>query len=356
MIELFTIVFGALSLSSIFKPNLRSNYLFLLVLIPLILCSGLRWEMGTDWRSYYNLFTKNENFYFMEPGYQYYVEFIRKFTDNYSVFLLITDTLTIGGILSLIFEYTKKNYLSVFYATGTLLWYAGSLRQMLALLILTYAIRFIIKRKFIFYLILVIISTFFHKTSLFYIAIYFAYNLSLGLIAVILLSLFFITPHIIFLYDLVLNFFYSNNGLGFRLYKPEDENSSNYYLGFTRKILTFSIIYFIYKKWVSVFDWKEERVFKFYIKMLILSIYFYLVGTFYIVFVSSRMDIFPAFICTPILIGLIDNRLTKNYQRIILLLIVLIFNLIFYTRLEYMDLFHPYSSIFYNFDLSRELY
>lgn len=57
-----------------------------------------------------------------------------------------------------------------------------------------------------------------------------------------------------------------------------------------------------------------------------------------------------------VLIGLLDKSFNTKGNRLFLFFFVASLVGVFYYRLEFMDLFHPYSSIFYNYDLHRDLY
>ena len=133
---------------------------------------------------------------------------------------------------------------------------------------------------------------------------------------------------------------------------------SNPILGFLRKILTLSGLFvftLISKSSVMVDSVKWDKL-KFSLVLSSLSILFYYIGTYKISHVSSRLDIYTGIIVTSILIGFIDKSLAKKSNRILFYLFVLSLVGVFYYRLLWMDLFHPYSSIFYNYDLNRELH
>lgn len=348
---------GFLAIISIFRPKIRNDSIFLLIAIPMIIFSGLRWEMGTDWSNYLQMFLSPDGNYLksMEPGYQCYIKFIRLFTDNYSVFLLLTDTFALGGISYLIFRYSNRNFLSLFYSTGTLFWYAGSLRQMLSLLFLTISIKFIFSRKPTHFIICLSFATLFHKSALFFIVNYFIFGYSyLITIFISVLIIIFIRNWAV-IFDYLISIFFDIVSIQFR-FDGGGMSQSNPWLGIPRKLFSFFSIFIFYTK-IKIFNTiHEEKIYNFYFKMLILSMVFYIIGSFYIEHVSSRMDIFTGIICTSILIGLIDNKLIKKVHRFYFLMVVIIFNLIFYSRLEFLDLFHPYTSIFYNYDYVRYLY
>jgi hypothetical protein len=158
------------------------------------------------------------------------------------------------------------------------------------------------------------------------------------------------------LFDYLISIFYDVVSVQFRL-NGDGVSASNPWLGIPRKLVTFFGIFWFYKKIKNNnINRREQKIYEFYFKMLFFSIFFYIIGSFYIEHVSSRLDVFTGFICTPILIGLIDNKLINKKDRCCFFFLVLFFNLIFYSRLEFFDLYHPYTSIFYNTDYIRNLY
>jgi hypothetical protein len=56
MIEFFTIFAGVIALVSVRLQISNRLILFWLIILPLALLDGLRWEMGTDWVNYYNYY------------------------------------------------------------------------------------------------------------------------------------------------------------------------------------------------------------------------------------------------------------------------------------------------------------
>ena len=97
MIETFTIFSGLIALLSIRKEFNKKLTLFFLIVIPIALLDGLRWEMGTDWAPYYDFFMGNEQGMrqtSFDPGFIIYTDIINYFTDNYSVYLLSISLIT----------------------------------------------------------------------------------------------------------------------------------------------------------------------------------------------------------------------------------------------------------------------
>ena len=134
MIEIFVLFSGLISFISIFSKKQLSNLFFWTILFFLIMFDGLRWNMGTDWESYFDAFAYSQEQIPVgfELGFAYYMKLIRTFTDNYSIFLIITTAFFYTGIFYQVFKLTNKSYLSIFFLLGTITWYSGALRQMIA--------------------------------------------------------------------------------------------------------------------------------------------------------------------------------------------------------------------------------
>jgi len=129
MIESFTILSGIIAFLSVFaKWNINQRkIIFWMFLILLILFDGLRWQMGTDWQNYYDYFLKSDQYdqAGMEIGFKLYTSTIRFFTENYSVYLLITTALIYIGIFYPVFRITGYKFMPIFYLTGCIPWYSG---------------------------------------------------------------------------------------------------------------------------------------------------------------------------------------------------------------------------------------
>ena len=91
IIFVFILVFSFIEIFTSIKQQYKL-YMFYIVVLLLFFLSFLRWERGTDWDSYYNIFI-NEGFRswddHTEIGYLYLNKLVRKFTDNYTIFLFV---------------------------------------------------------------------------------------------------------------------------------------------------------------------------------------------------------------------------------------------------------------------------
>ena len=353
------IISGLIALISIVHDIKKKYLVFWLFLSFLILFDGLRWEMGTDWPNYYKQFYKikwNSGF---EIGFKIYTDLFSKLTNNYSIYLFVTTSFIYLGIFLTIFKITNYSFLSIFYLTAYIPWYSGALRQMIACAFFTLAIKTIFEKKKYKFLIFMTIGFLFHKSLGAFFPIYWIFGLSPLLlinIYVLIAFLSIFTSKIIIFLD---NFIQNNFGFNFYLTNKAGGtlSESNPFFGFLRKIFTLSglIIFSNLKKYSNLPVSFRNKV-SFCLFMSCLSLIFYYMGTFQISHFSSRLDIYTRIILTSILIGLLDKFYIKQSNRLCLFVFVLTLVIIAYSRYTLFDLFHPYSSIFYNYELNRNLY
>ena len=365
MIESFTIFSGVVALLSLVKEINHKLILFWLIILPMALLDGLRWEMGTDWISYYSYFYSIGDHLAIgptfDPGFVLFTDFIKFFTDNYSVYLLSISLITFVGIFYGVFLITGKNFLAIFYLVGTLPWYAHSLRQMIACAFFVWALKAIMDREPIKYIVFMIIGISFHVTLMVLVLSYLFFGIStisyIMLFAAILIGVPFIV-NAVEIMEYIMQLYGFNKKISMYIIERGSVLGTNPILGFTRKILTISglFVFSIIAGSSNQADYYKWQKIKFFLALSSLSIVFYYIGTYQIIHVASRVDLYVSLIATSILIGLIDSSISIKTNRFVFYLFVLSLVVVFYSRLLWMDLFHPYSSIFYNYDLHRVLH
>ena len=70
------------------KREGRTHLYLLMAIFWLILHDGLRWEIGTDWEPYYNLFTTLDSGGHADFGYMIVLRLFRLLSNNYTLFLI----------------------------------------------------------------------------------------------------------------------------------------------------------------------------------------------------------------------------------------------------------------------------
>jgi hypothetical protein len=360
MIEIFIFLSGIVALLSITIKFKRPNTLVVLFLGVFVFIEGTRWGMGVDWETYKDSFdyALERSRPGMEPGFALYVYTIRNITDNYTVYLLITSFLIIFGIMYQIFQLTHKSFISLFYLIGVVPWYAGSQRQMIATVFFILAMKAVMSRNIKKYIAMMLVAGSFHLSAIVFLPVYFLYGIShyafIVIYFLLCLSTYFIT-------DLINVFTYfssligHNKNYGNRLLSSYQY--SNIFLGVSRKIVTvFGLIIFKivseYKKSAILLRVKSNDT-NFFMHLSLFTFLIYFVGTFFVAHVNSRLDFFVIKIALAILIGFVEINMASKFNKVLLLIFVSFLVSVNYSRLQWLDLFHPYTSIFYNTDYER---
>lgn len=148
---------------------------FLCSSIILWLFIGLRWETGTDWNSYKELFDSLElnwtflfNIYHFDIGYVLLNALTRLFTDSYTVFLIFNSGITIYFLYKLIKKLSPYPNLSqfFFYTNFMIAQFMGSNRRMMAMIFVLWFFYYIFIKKKVYSVINIGLSFVFHRSSL----------------------------------------------------------------------------------------------------------------------------------------------------------------------------------------------
>lgn len=134
------------------------------------------------------------------------------FTTNTQIYIIITSVLGLIGPFILIKKYSKNSFLSIvlFITLGFFSYYIFTIRQCIAITILVFSVKYIQEKKFIKFILIVIIATLVHKSSIVFALIYFISKVKftkkvIPLYAVMCVILFFIKD---VLMNLVINTIY----------------------------------------------------------------------------------------------------------------------------------------------------
>lgn len=154
------------------------NYAYFFMLFFIFLLSMLRWENGTDWDSYYDYFnlvrTDPERGY-MEPGFTWLCHFDANYL-NYTLHLGIMAFLCILPVAKRIKQFSPLPFFVL------LIWFSVSfahmfpVRQTVAISLFVFSWKFIQERRFMPFLVTIVIAATFHVTVLITIPIYFLWN------------------------------------------------------------------------------------------------------------------------------------------------------------------------------------
>tara|TARA_X000000950_G_C13921214_1_gene663515 strand:- start:10021 stop:11151 length:1131 start_codon:yes stop_codon:yes gene_type:complete len=364
MIEIFSLFSLLIVIYDYFFEIKSRNRVFFILLISLIFFESTKWNQGVDWLPYFNFFQASKEISIVtilstqifEPGFVLLNYVIRNITENYTFFLSIVMILLYVPLFTSVFFITNKSFLSIFYLITTIPWYSGSLRQMIAIGFFALAINMILKRRFLWFLFFMFVGSMFHTSLLPMILTFFLYGISWNLFILLFLILFGIGLFADKLISL-LDYFLSQLG---RRSDYSSKVGANVYanpiLGLARKIYyLFGFYIFYYSASFHFINLVSSEVKKlnFFIMLSSLTIWAYVVGTYKVIYFNSRMDIYFSIIAGAYLIGVIEYLIKSKLNKFLLIVFVVSLSSIFYSRLEFMNLFHPYSSIFYNTDYER---
>lgn len=167
------------------KKDYYDKYLFFLILSILFLgiITGLRnRNVGTDLNytyipQFYNILNGNNNA-FTEKGFVLLNKIIQIFTNKYQSIILITSIIFAASLCRIAIKKSKSvvltmivTLLSTFYFTSL-----NNVRQSIACIILIEGFYYLIDKKFWKYLIVILIASIFHITSLIMVPMYFIFN------------------------------------------------------------------------------------------------------------------------------------------------------------------------------------
>lgn len=183
---IYIVIFTIISLFALIEStNLDRRitlFSYFLLCFGLYTLSFIRWEIGTDWKNYYDYFQSVGSIPFeddvFEWCYSVLTRIVAHFTDNYTVFLCV------AGLILFLFQSFAIKRLSPYPIISLLfLWavqFANVLfvRQWIAIAILMYAVTFIEKKKFIPFILLVILAAGFHRTSWIFVFAWWIYQLN----------------------------------------------------------------------------------------------------------------------------------------------------------------------------------
>lgn len=163
-----------------FSSNKIQNKKSLLYFIGIImiLLAGLRWKTGTDWENYLYYFDSQVRDSIIgksgfEFFYESYIRLFTLFTKNYSWVLISTACIIICLTYKSIIKYSPYPLFSIYLLYTYSFNSSGfGYRQDLAIAITTFSIVFVYKRKFLPFVIAVVIATLFHQSAIIFIVAY----------------------------------------------------------------------------------------------------------------------------------------------------------------------------------------
>lgn len=320
---------------------------------------GFRWQTGTDWVPYLEHFGEmvrlsdiNMTLTGFEKGYSLFVLFVKFFSNNYTVFLVVHALLFYYFIFSIFKKLSPYLFISllVFYATN--LGFMGSNRQLIALGICLYSLKFVMNKNSLKFFALIGIAYLFHTTSILFCVFYFFYrDIKQSKLILILIISFILgkSSFPTFIFSFVGEHI---GGMGVsksEAYLEEAIKNKLTIIGLIRRLIYFSIFMMNYKFLTLKLPY-YKLIFNGYFFGLI--VYFLFSDTLSIM-VNRGSLYFNAM--EPLLLSsqflVFKNKVERGYL-LILLFIVSVF-LLFQSISGYDDLFIPYKGIYINTQFHR---
>jgi EpsG family len=330
-----------------------------LIFLLFVAISGFRWETGTDWIPYYLFFTENSiledftNNFLMETGFGIYNYWVKRFSESYTVLLLISASITIGLKTFFLWRYLH------FFLIGLLLYFAFfiadifSVRQTLASSITLLGTVFIIQRKPGLFILCVLIATAIHVTSIVFLGAYYVAHRHISTKCIIVLLAGAIALGVTSSLSVVFKIISSQLsdtliGVKLEYYLTEtDINNTGLsttfilFTGYTRRLIMIPI-YLIFRDKVSQSNPKFNIYFNLF---LVGNLLFFISGSAGMVF--ARFTIFFLFYEILLIVMILENLITQQRRIWTYMLTILYGGMKLYLALSaYWDLYIPYYSIF----------
>ena len=160
----------------------HAKRIFVFFSVIFYLLSFLRWEFGTDWYGYTRLFdtitwsdTENHELLFSAV-----LIFTHNVFGHYTYALFFLASFLFYFQTKAILKLSEMPLITLFVLTGTYLSNVGFVRQQVAMAILLFSIVYIIKRKFIPFLLLVLIASGFHYSALVFLLAWWIFNINVS--------------------------------------------------------------------------------------------------------------------------------------------------------------------------------
>lgn len=179
-ITFFVLALVAL-LEMVTVPQRAKKAIYTIISLFFITIASLRWNTGTDWRPYYNFFTKFtiDNPFFllaMEPGYAQFVKILRLFSSNFTFYLTVLSVLTIGIKTLFFYEYAGAVFIALILYWGINIADLSAVRQSLAIAICVGSTHFIVIKKPWLFLLFALLAAQIHVTAYIYLFAYPVYH------------------------------------------------------------------------------------------------------------------------------------------------------------------------------------
>lgn len=201
----YAIFIGVMIVCGVFALKYKKTACMFVGIFLFFLAAFRNPYLTNDTQSYINTF---QNIYYgfystyMEYGYVLYNRLVAFWSSHSQAIIVANALLTIIGFLFLFLKYSKNAYLTIclfaFFSVDGYVRILNLSREYLAIAILSFGVPFIIRRRFLLFLIIVLLAGSFHTVAYVGLIFYFLYNIELNkkriLIGLLISLLLGITP------------------------------------------------------------------------------------------------------------------------------------------------------------------
>ena len=333
--------------NSMDNNKINTKILCVLSALPLTLISAFRYNVGADYIPYKvyfeNLLVGHINDYF-EVGFYHFAKIIQIFTTNYAFFFIIMAILFSYFIFKSIYEESPNPVLSIFLLVSMQYYFISmnGMRQLIAIAIFMYSIKYIKKKKIIPFILLNIIGTLLHNAIILLFPLYFLYGKKINTkIQIIVLSMGLLLGNVLrnFFTSLIINTkYYSYIGSSYDV-------SNNGTITLLIEV-TILVLGHIYSK--KVISEEEDKKYQFFLNLQFFSTFFAAINYVFPLLYRIRWCFgLSSIIFLPLVLNRILEVDKKQYI-LILFMIYLLFSIyiLYVVGVGNSNLVLPYTTIF----------
>lgn len=167
----------------------------LLSALPMLILSATRYYVGTDYKTYSDIFYSiraGQEFDDLDIGFVFLCKIVANLGGDYHTLLLITSAIFIFCVFYFIYYDSPYPYVSIYLLFAMQFYFASfnGIRQMCGAAILLFSMKFVEKKRLIPFLICVLIAYTFHNTCLIFIPVYWFDKLKIKPIYIVIISFF----------------------------------------------------------------------------------------------------------------------------------------------------------------------
>ena len=346
--------------------TIQDKSMSFIVYALLVFQVGTRWQTGTDWAAYWIHYgetnTISDVFYSLtgfEHGYGYFVLLMKSLSSDYNIYLTAHAIIYYLFIFKAFKKLTPYLFVSLLVFYATTMGYMGSNRQLLALGICLYALRYIQDKNTLKFFAMIGIAFFFHRTALLFGVFYFlnreikqSWIIGALLISIVLGRTSF--PFTVFTYIGDVFGGMASSKVSLYMERSEDALSENQLsiLGLIKRLIFLGLFMYNYKYLTSKLSY-YKLIFNGYVIGLI---FYFLFSSSLLILVSRGslyFNVMEVFLIASQFLLLKNKHFKVN---MLILLFIVSYFLMLQSISSYSDLFVPYKGIYINEDVPRPKY